>query len=199
MRFRSRSLFLFVLCSIVLAALAPGVHAAGGGVATPAAPKPAPVYVPPGWPKVLTIPRFGVKASVEALKFVATADIHAPYKWGDVAWYNRGPRPGDSGRATIFGHLDSFCCPAVFWQLHSLRPGDIVQVAYKTGKLLNFRVMWQGTYLNSKLPLKYMFGNTKEHGLSLITCTGVFHRDGTGYDHKLLVYTRLVLPSGKLG
>jgi hypothetical protein len=32
-----------------------------------------------------------------------------------------------------------------------------------------------------------------------MTCAGAFHLDGTGYDHKLIVYARLVLPNGKLG
>jgi hypothetical protein len=44
-----------------------------------------------------------------------------------------------------------------------------------------------------------MFGRNRQRGLVLITCSGVFHYDGTGYDHKLLVYARLILPSGQLG
>ena len=47
-------------------------------------------------------------------------------------------------------------------------------------------------YPNNKLPMKFMFATTRERGLILITCTGVFHRDGTGYDHKRLVYARLI-------
>lgn len=198
MRVRSFPVFCCFLMLAVLGTLVPGAHAA---VKPQPAKKPVvpTISVPAGWPKVLTIPRFGVRAAVESLKFSTTTDVKAPYKWGDVAWYDRGPRPGERGRATIFGHLDSTCCPAVFWQLHSLRAGDVVQVAYKSGKALNFRVLWQGTYLNAKMPVKFMFGRTNEHGLTLITCAGIFHRDGTGYDHKLLVYARLILPSGKLG
>jgi sortase A len=197
MRVRSLSVFSCLLVCAFLSTFISGVQAA---VKPPVRHKPAPVViVPAGWPKILSIPRFGVRASVESLKFSTTADVKAPYNWGDVAWYNRGPRPGDRGRATIFGHLDSLCCPAVFWQLHSLHAGDVVQVAYKKGKILQFRVLWQGTYLNARMPLKFMFGRTSERGLTLITCAGVFHRDGTGYDHKLVVYSRLILPSGKLG
>ena len=197
MRVRSTLLFCCVLLIGVLGTFVPGAEAAvKPQVHKPAAPV---VVVPAGWPKTLSIPRFAVRAAVEAVKFTTTADVKAPYKWGDVAWYNRGPRPGERGRATIFGHLDSVCCPAVFWQLHSMHAGDVVQVAYKTGKILKFRVMWQATYLNARMPVKFMFGRTNDHGLSLITCAGVFHRDGTGYDHKLVVYTRLILPSGKLG
>jgi hypothetical protein len=116
-----------------------------------------------------------------------------------VAWYSRGARPGDIGRATIFGHLDSYCCPAVFWRLGTLQPGSIVRVTYRGGRSLTFRVLWHQTYLNKDLPLKWLYGPVQERGLALITCAGVFHTDGTGYDHKLMVYARLVLPSGRLG
>jgi sortase (surface protein transpeptidase) len=199
MRFRFLPGFCSLLLLAILATLAPSAHAAvkpPQAVKKPVVPT---VAVPAGWPKVLSIPRFGVRAPVEAIKFNTASDVHAPYKWGDVAWYNRGPRPGERGKATVFGHLDSTCCPAVFWQLHSLRAGDVVQVAYKTGNILRFRVMWQATYWNARMPVKFMFGPTTEHGLTLITCAGIYHRDGTGYDHKLVVYARLILPSGKVG
>jgi hypothetical protein len=155
--------------------------------------------VPPGWPKMLYIPRFEVKAPVEADPLRTVNDLKAPYKWGDVAWYDRGPRPGDTGNADIIGHLDSYCCPAAFYQLKYLKPGDRVQVQYKTGKPLNFRVMWSKVYWDYQLPLKWMFGPQRQRGLILITCSGIFHYDGTGYDHKLLVFARLILPSGQLG
>jgi hypothetical protein len=42
--------------------------------------------------------------------------------------------------------------------------------------------------------MKFLYGRANDRGLALMTCGGVFHRDGTGYDHKLLVYASLVLP-----
>ena len=157
-------------------------------------------FTPPqGWPQRLVIPSIGVTAPVESLAFTTAADVHAPYKWSDVAWYDRGPKPGDMGRANIFGHLDSTCCPAIFYRLKDLKPNSTFQVVYKHGKPLTFRVMWSATFPNANLPLKFLFGAVKERGLALMTCAGAFHRDGTGYDHKLIVYARLVLPNGKLG
>lgn len=155
--------------------------------------------VPAGWPKSLSIPRIHVAAPVESLALNRSADQKAPYRWGDVAWYDRGPRPGDAGRATIYGHLDSTCCPAVFYEIRLLKPGDVVKVAYKGNRSILFRVMWQHTYLNRDVPVNFMFQNVRERGLLLVTCTGIFHYDGTGYDHKLIVYARLILPSGQLG
>jgi len=155
--------------------------------------------VPSGWPKQVSIPRLKVQASVESLTFRHAADLGAPHKWNDVAWYNLGPKPGDPGLATIFGHLDSTCCPAVFWSLGTLVPGDVVRVAYPGNRTLSFRVMWKHVYPSDALPTRWMFARSRQRGMALITCAGVFHRDGTGYDHKLLVYTRMVLPSGILG
>lgn len=148
--------------------------------------------VPAGWPRVLMIPRISVRANVEAIALKRGPDFKAPYKWGDVAWYNSGPRPGDRGHANIFGHLDSTCCPAVFWYLKSLVKGNTVGVTYRNGKTLWFRVLWRATYWNRNLPLKFMFGPAKQRGLILMTCAGAFHLDGTGYDHKLLVYAKFI-------
>lgn len=155
--------------------------------------------VPPGWPKILSIPRLGISASIEDINLAEATDFKAPYRWNDVAWWDQGFRPGQHGHAAIFGHLDSTCCPAVFWHLKDLRPGDIVTVTYNDGRILRFRVMWQATYANAQLPIDFIYGPAWQRGLVLLTCAGVFHYDGTGYDHKLVVYTRLILPNGRLG
>lgn len=174
--------------------------AIGALVAIPSAGASSGSYAPPRVvPAQITIPRIGVSAHIESLKFNSAQDVTAPYRWSDTAWYARGPRPGDLGRATIFGHLDSTCCPAVFWYLHLLHGGDLIHIYYPGNRMLSFEVMWQHTYLNTQMPLKFMFGSTPQRGLTLVTCAGVFHHDGTGYDHKLVVYARLVLPNGHLG
>ena len=96
------------------------------------------------------------------------------------------------GRANIYGHLDSYCCPAAFYRLKNLRRGDHVFVAYHNGQALDFQVQWSNVYWNNKLPTSFMFARTAERGVVLMTCSGVYHRDGTGYDRKLIVYATLV-------
>ncbi len=152
--------------------------------------------VPAGWPKTMAIPRMGVThAPIEYNAFTRAKDIDAPFKWGDVAWFDRGPRPGDQGRASIYGHLDSYTGPAVFYHLKYLRKGDKVTVTYKGGRTLTFVVQWSRLYPNNQMPTKFLYGRTTQRGMSLITCGGLFHRDGTGYDHKLVVYATLLMPS----
>ncbi len=190
----------FLLVAVVTVTLAAFTTSSALAAQRPAKVKRAAVYTPPqGWPQKFMMPRFGVTAPVESLAFNRPADVHAPYRWGDVAWYDLGAKPGALGHAVIFGHLDSTCCPAVFYQLRNIKPGDTVQVQYKTGHALNFRVIWSHTYPNADLPVKFMYAAAQQRGLVLVTCTGVFHTDGTGYDHKFVVYARLILPNGKLG
>jgi sortase (surface protein transpeptidase) len=142
----------------------------------------------------VAIPKIGVtKAPVESLPMNRKQDIDAPHKWGDVAWYNRGPRPGDPGRATIYGHLDSYTGPAVFYHLKDLVKGDRIQVQYSDGRTLTFLVQWTHEYLNKDLPVKFLYGSTQERGLALITCAGIFTK-ATGYQSKLVVYATLLMP-----
>jgi Sortase domain len=201
-----RILSVFLAASAV--SLFSGWASAGAATSQPAAkpqhgkspPKPPAFKSPIGWPKMLYIPSLGVTAPVESIALDRPADTHAPYKWSDVAWYDRGAKPGDPGNAAIFGHVDSTCCPAVFYKIQDLKAGDIVEVKYKSGTPLKFKVLWQNTYPNDHLPLKFMFGSFgPQRGLELITCTGIFHLSGEGYDHKRIVYARLLLPNGKLG
>jgi sortase (surface protein transpeptidase) len=175
-----RSVFLF--CAVLA-----GMWAQGAGAATNN-------IVPPGWPKFVTIPSISVRAPVESLALNRPRDAEAPYKWGDVAWYNRSPRPGDPGRAQIYGHLDSTCCAAVFYRLKDLKKGNSIQVQYPNGKSLVFAVQWSATYWNKQVPYAFFNQPTTQRGIVLITCAGAFHRDGTGYDHKLVVYATLTMP-----
>lgn len=183
-----------ILIALLLLSIATSLSTPGASAARPA---PRPVQVlPPGAPRVLSISSIGVQASVEAVALKKPADMKAPYKWGDVAWYSRGPRPGDTGRAQIYGHLDSLCCPAVFWKLKDLTAGDRVSVQYGNGQSVTFKVRWNRVYPDGALPKRFMYARTTERGLLLITCTGVFHRDGTGYDHRQVVYATLTSLAG---
>jgi sortase (surface protein transpeptidase) len=157
------------------------------------------IKVPNGWPTYVVVPKIKIKAPVEALDLSKHIPQKAPYRWGDVAWYNRGPKPGQVGHAAIFGHVDSTCCPAVFWELKNLKPGDIAEVQYKGGASVKFKVMWSQNYANTKMPTKFLFGPSSQRAIVLVTCSGAFHSNGAGYDHKLVVYARMILPNGKLG
>lgn len=140
------------------------------------------------------IPRIGVRSRIETTALKSAWDFEAPHSWSNTAWFNRGVRPGARGRSLIFGHLDSTCCPAVFWRLNQLRPGDIVKVAYRTGATLTFRVRWSQVYWYNHALVKWVFRRARDRSLMLVTCAGIFY-SGSGYDRRLLVDATLVLPS----
>jgi hypothetical protein len=77
-----------------------------------------------------------------------------------------------------------------------MRPGDIVDVQYGGGTL-TFKVHWQATYANARMPDAFFYAPTNDRGMLLVTCAGVFHHDGTGYDHKLVVYATLISPRAR--
>jgi hypothetical protein len=186
----SRRNYLFILVTLAL------LSAPGRVSAQPITVK----YVPTGWPVRLMIPKLQVAAHVEYVNMIGGKNaLHAPFRWDDVAWHFLGPRPGEPGHAAIFGHLDSTCCPAVFYRLKDLKTGDTMEVDYPNSRIVRFRVMWSHDYANSALPKAWLFAMKGQRGLVLGTCAGDFHRDGTGYDHKLVVYSRLILPNGQLG
>jgi sortase A len=193
-RITTRWLALLLTLAVLLACGAPASHAAG----TPVSKAPV-IQLPAGWPTALIIPKLNVRANIESLTLLNPSDVHAPYKWEDVAWYDLGAKPGALGRSVIFGHLDSYCCPAVFWHLGDLVPGDQFEVQYRSGQTVTFQVVWNHTYLDNALPMSNLYGHAKQRSLALATCTGTFHRDGTGYDHRIVVFSRLVLPDGQLG
>jgi sortase A len=155
--------------------------------------------VPQGHPTQVVIPRIGVRAALESNGLSRASDAHAPFKWEDAAWFSRGPRPGDVGKALVFGHLDSTCCPAIFWNLNSLRTGDRVQIVYPAGRTLTFQVVWSHVYWNKDVPTHWLYDRGQQRALVLDTCSGVFHAGDEGYDRKLFVFARLILPNGHLG
>lgn len=65
----------------------------------------------------------------------------------EVAWFNLGPRLGESGSAVIAGHYGwKNNIPAVFDNLHKLRNGDKISVEDEKGVATTFVVCEIQTY-----------------------------------------------------
>src|SRR3989304_4140760 len=56
-----------------------------------------------------------------------------------VAWYNFSAQPGTGGNAIFAGHV-TWNGPAVFYELESLQPGDIVRLVGEDGTELDYQV-----------------------------------------------------------
>jgi hypothetical protein len=155
--------------------------------------------LPQGWPRTVQIDKIKVHAAIDPLALAKLGPLDQTPPWGQVAWYDRGTKPGGLGIAQMYGHVDTYSGPAVFWNLSKLAAGDTVRIAYGHGAPLTFRVMWSKSYPSKALPMSWMLHTRNTRAMALITCAGVFRGVANGgYDHKLLVYARLVLPNGGL-
>jgi LPXTG-site transpeptidase (sortase) family protein len=143
----------------------------------------------------LVIPSIGVNAPIESVGVVSGGYLGVPTQnqWDGVGWYQSGPYPGDRGSAVIDGHLDRpGGLPAVFWNLHKLRTGDVVMVVDSTGKNLHFRVTDMEDYAPQNAPVNKIFNDTSGSYLNLITCAGEWIPSQHQTTLRLVVYTVLV-------
>lgn len=140
-------------------------------------------------PVRLEIPKIGVSAPVELVGLTADGAMAVPQHWNDVGWYKYGPLPGAPGNAAIAGHLDSTTAPAVFWRLSTLRPGDVVKVAFSNGQTIEFKVTETVAYPYDNAPLTKIFGPAKTANLNLITCGGRWDPYTKNYSNRIVVYT----------
>ena len=184
-----------VLASTIPAPLATPVPAATA-TRTPAAPATAPPAAPPtaglGPPLRIRIPQIAVDAAIQPIGVTAANEMEIPQAPDLVGWYRYGPRPGESGNAVLAGHLDtSSGAPAVFWRLKELRPGDTIEIDSDGRSLLLYRVDSVVSYPYDQAPLAEIFSAAGPSGLTLITCSGAWHRTDANYDQRLVVSAHL--------
>ena len=153
-------------------------------VATPSSP-------PRHIPAQLMIPRISVAAPVEQVGVDRNNNMDVPAKPTDVAWYRRGPAPGEAGDAVIDGHLDWTSGKAVFWDLHLLHAGDEVDVVALDGVRLRFDVSDVHNYTYTAHPAG-LFARSGQPRLSLITCSGSWDKGKRTYLQRLVVNARYV-------
>src|SRR6201989_3604659 len=131
-------------------------------------------YDQPALPVRLQIPAIAVSTPLVKLGRLPDGSLEVPKDWNTAGWYDQGPRPGQPGPEVILGHVDSTSGPAVFYQLRTLRPGDIVRVGLADGRTLTFRVQRLQRYPKDEFPTKAVYFPTLNRELRLITCGGDF-------------------------
>jgi LPXTG-site transpeptidase (sortase) family protein len=134
-----------------------------------------------------------VNARVVPLGEDATGAMAAPDNPRDVGWWDLGTNPGDWGSAVLDGHVDfANYGAAVFWNLHELQPGDIVQVVSVAGQTLTFSVTEVATFdAQDNSSIDRIYRSNDHQGLNLITCAGTFDPRSHSYDKRIVVFTTL--------
>ena len=144
-------------------------------------------------PYRLIIPSLNINAGVQKVGVKADGSMGTPSNFTDVAWYKYGTIPGQVGSAVIDGHVDNgLSLAGVFKHLVDIKVGDDVYVEQANGNKLHFKVTDIETYPYIGAPTEKIFTQTDAARLNLITCEGAWVQSGKTYDHRLVVYTKLV-------
>jgi hypothetical protein len=138
-------------------------------------------------PSRLRVPAIGLDAPLEQLALDPAGVLAAPVDFARPGWYAGGTAPGDPGPAVIAGHVDSKRGPAVFFRLHELKAGDVIEVA-RGDRWVTFRVASAGWYPKANFPTAEVYGPTPDPQLRLITCGGDFDRSHRSYKENLIVF-----------
>ena len=141
---------------------------------------------------LISIPRFGVSASIVTLGVDAQGVMETPDGPLNVAWYDFSARPGfapeesNGGNAVFSGHVDYYNYgPAVFWNLKNLELNDEIEVRLADGTVYRYGVISRNQYNAVTAPIQDIVGSTPNEVITLITCGGPWN--GSEYDDRVVV------------
>ena len=143
-------------------------------------------------PERIIISAIGVDAKVIDLGLNPDGTLEVPTNYAEAGWWTRGSQPGETGSAVIVGHVDSKTDPAVFYNLQLLRSGDLIQVADRNGRVVNFKVERLKQVPKDNFPTKEVYDMTSSPTLRLVTCGGKFNRSSGHYLDNLIVFASVV-------
>ncbi|KXK60378.1 peptidase C60 [Micromonospora rosaria] len=145
-------------------------------------------------PVALSVPSIAVAAPVAPVGQAADGSIDVPpvERHNETGWYDRGPTPGEPGRAIIVGHVDSRDGPSVFYQLARLQPGDRIEVNRADGSVVVFAVDSVEHFAKDDLPADRVYGDSGRPELRLITCGGQWVGGRTGYRDNVIAFASFV-------
>lgn len=170
-----------------LAALGPAVLEVAEPL--PAAPTAATALIP----QRLTIQSIGVSAEVEQVGRRTDGSMAAPVSFSTVGWYKEGSMPGEEGNAVFGGHVNNALTKGgVFEHLDQISLGDVIEVSGTDNKTLRFVVTDIEDYATNTAPLDTIFASNGSARIVLITCAGDWDPRAKSYDHRLVVFARLL-------
>ncbi|MFE9691759.1 class F sortase [Micromonospora sp. NPDC005806] len=205
-RVRSRSPWSAPL-AVVLVLL--GVFATGAGLGrtvgpfdwadaatgpSPRAAEPTRARQPASLPVRLALPAIKVSAPITPVGQAKDGSVAVPplTEHNQTGWYDRGAVPGEPGRAIIVGHVDTRSGPAVFYRLHDLKPGDLIEVTRADRSVVTFKVDTVEYFDKAHLPADRVYGDDGRPALRLITCGGDWVGGRTGYEDNVIAFASLV-------
>ncbi len=153
---------------------------------------PEPARTSDNRPTFLRIPVLATAAAVGSVGLEPDGTLQVPTAWGDIGWYEYGPRPGEVGAAVLVGHYDSTTGPAVFYQLDKIKKSDMIDVSLADGTVAHFAVDRIQEVSKAAFPVAEVYGKVDRPELRLITCGGDFDRKTHHYLDNMIVYAHVV-------
>ncbi len=139
------------------------------------------------------IPSIGVDAPVTVRVIGDDGVMQPPNGRFDVVWYDfsayggEGGYPGSGGNAVFAGHVDYHPnYEAVFWDLHLVGPGDLIEVDLPDGTPIHYSVQWSQT-ISPDTDFGQFVTQTGEETITIVTCQGTFNSATHQYDERLVV------------
>ena len=146
----------------------------------------------PSVPVHLVIPAIDVDTTLMRLGLLKDGSLEVPPDGFPAGWFDGAPTPGELGPAVIAGHVDYTSGPAVFYDLHRLKKGDLVDVTRADGSTVQFAVTKVGQYPKNEFPTEAVYGPIGHAGLRLITCGGSWDASVHHYRDNVVVFATIV-------
>lgn len=146
-------------------------------------------------PEQISIPSIGLKAVVQPTGVLDNGEMGVPDDVDEAGWFEPGFKAGAKGHAVLAGHVDSLTGPAIFYELDTMKIGDMIELAGADGRTMTFKVKDISSYETDSAPIEEIFGKSDKRMLNLITCTGDFNRDIGSHEERLVVSAELVSDS----
>ncbi|PIQ67845.1 hypothetical protein COY25_01715 [Candidatus Uhrbacteria bacterium CG_4_10_14_0_2_um_filter_41_7] len=143
-----------------------------------------------GSPVRLEIPAININTNIISVGLTPTGAVAVPDNPFEVAWYNLGSKPGETGSAVIDGHYGWINNePAVFDDLNKLKTGDEIFVEDKNGRIINFKVREIAIFKKDDDAVNVFLSNDGKAHLNLITCTGDWNKSEKTFSERLVIFS----------
>lgn len=155
---------------------------------------PAADALPRANPTEIDIPDIDLNADVEPTGVESDGTVQTPTLDDPelAGWYENGASPGEAGPAILFGHVDTFDGPGVFYDLGQLEPGDEVRITRDDSLVAVYRVDTVRSFPKDQFPTADVYGAAAGATLRLVTCGGSFDDATRNYSDNVIAFATLV-------
>ena len=150
---------------------------------------------PTAVPRLLSIPRLGLRMPVIQRGVDRTGAMELPASAFTVAWYRFGSRPLDRAGATVLaGHVDTVADGVgPLAGLATVREGDLVEV--RAGqRVVVYRTTTVTRVSKALIDLPAVFSRVGRPRLHLVTCGGPYLPERGGYQDNVVLVADRVSP-----